>query len=169
MIRQERRPGPAPFEWGQSFSGSSHVLLDRFLAHLEPQLQQFPLNPLGTPGSVVDSIASIRAIVSAEIRGLHCLTRDFRRQNNLKPNRCHPISVSGFTTIRASRQLLIRLANTTNTCRSRWVIYGRLTCRSSTINLWRKNMFPRSTRACSVLDPRGFPSLVCLSLAWSSA
>ncbi|HVO68545.1 MAG TPA: hypothetical protein VMT24_00785, partial [Aggregatilineaceae bacterium] len=82
-----------------------------------------------------------RTIVSAGIGGRPCLTRDFRRQNNLKPNLCHPISVSGFTTIRASHQSVIRLASNTSICRFRWVIFGWATCRSSTSNCWRKNTF----------------------------
>jgi hypothetical protein len=80
-------------------------------------------------------------MTSGDVGGRPIFFCDFRRQYNLNPRRCQLSSVSGFTTISASRQPCIRLASNTKICLSRCINCGRVTCLSSTINCCRKNMF----------------------------
>ncbi len=52
MVADKGRPGlPLP-DWWQSPTCTSHVLLDRSLVNLDPELEQFALNPFGSPRSI---------------------------------------------------------------------------------------------------------------------
>ena len=106
-----------------------------------PNFNRSPWIRLARHVRLLSAISSINMIVSDEIGGRPCLACDFRRQYNLKPCRCQPISVSGFTIFSASRQLANQFASQTKTCRSRGLNSGRATCRSNKINCCRKNMF----------------------------
>jgi len=73
--------------------------------------------------------------------------RDFRRQNNRNPSRCHRRTVSGLSTSRAWRHWERKLARSTIRPRS-WVRRtGRLRAREATMSCWRRSTFSATSSA----------------------
>ena len=72
------------------------------------------------------------------------LCRDLNLQNSLKPFLCHQTTVSGLTTIKATRQLIQIRESKTQNKRSRPRIRGRCTDRFMIASCWRSGMFSRA-------------------------
>jgi hypothetical protein len=74
--------------------------------------------------------------------------RDRRAQKRTKPRRCRPITVSGFTTTRASAHRDLARESTTQNARSTGRRRGRGAARCKTASCWRRARF--SATSCLV-------------------
>jgi len=98
VIPQERPPGlrgrlaPAP-----------HVSRDRRLTDVEPEFQQFAMNPRRPPTRVRPAIARISVRTSAGTVGRPIRRRLFQAHHSRKPRRCQAMTVSGLTMTNAVR------------------------------------------------------------------
>jgi len=122
----------------------AHVPLDRALGHAKVELEQFPRIRSAPQSRLFVAMVSMRAIVSAPIRGGAPVRLDFRRQKRWKACRCQRRMVSGWTRSVALRQVGERRARSTSIPRSARVNRGRAICRQATSSCLRKSAFSRA-------------------------
>jgi len=97
----------------------------------------------GVPQSGFDfAISLVRFLILESMHGLPGPRfRDLYVQNSLNPFLCHRITVSGFTTIRASRQSFQKRESKIQKTRSLLRIFGRLTDCFMMDSCWRSTRF----------------------------
>src|SRR5467141_2425798 len=98
MVMKERLP--ALRRWATSFD---HILGYARLSDVDAELEQLSVGPRRSPQRIgnahlADKLAYLRRTVGRPPR-----RRDFQRQNDLNPTRCHSMTVSGFKIARAFR------------------------------------------------------------------
>jgi hypothetical protein len=129
MVLQEGRPALSA---AAAIADTAHVLLDRPLADLDPELEELATDSLGAPQPPRAAMSRMRSIVS-DGSGDAFLGRDRRRQNRRKPARCQRRTVPGWTNTIARRHDDSRRAPTSSLIRSmRWSV-GRLLRRRRTL------------------------------------
>src|ERR1700743_1104361 len=96
MIAEERPPA-----LGWRVSSLGHVLGHAGLSDIDAELEEFAMDPRRSPQRIGDAHLSRR--ISAGTVGRPERGRDFQRQYDLNPARCHRTTVSGFTSISALR------------------------------------------------------------------
>src|SRR3954465_14118787 len=98
MIEKERSPALR-----RRSSSPRHVLGDRGLADIDAELEEFSMDAWSAPERMARLISRISRRISGATLGLPARRRDFQRQKERKPARCHRITVSGSTIVSASR------------------------------------------------------------------
>src|SRR5277367_3223866 len=92
MIAKERPPA-----LGWRVSSLGHVLGHAGLSDNDAELEEFSLDPRRSPQRIGNAHLADNLRTSGATVGRPPRRRDFHRQYDLNPARCHLITVSGFT------------------------------------------------------------------------
>src|SRR5580693_4586175 len=96
MIAKERPPA-----LGWRVSSLGHVLGDARLSDIDAELEEFSMDPRRSPQRIGNAHLAVSLRISGATVGRPPRRRDFHRQYDLNPARCHLITVSGFTIAKA--------------------------------------------------------------------
>jgi hypothetical protein len=101
VVFQKRSPGLRG-----RFGKSDHVLSDGCLGDIDTEFEQLTVNSRCSPEKIASLMVRMSSRISLEILGLPDRPhRLFQVQNKWKPLRCHAMTVSGLTMMRAGATL----------------------------------------------------------------
>src|SRR5665811_1459252 len=132
MIAKERPPA-----LGWRVSSLGHVLGHAGLSDIDAELEELSMDPRRSPQRIGMLISRISLRISGATVGRPPRRRDFHRQYDLNPARCHLITVSGFTIAKAPSTFGAKRYKPANIRRSSIPNVGRFgDCRRNTCLLY---------------------------------